>query len=133
MAAVERLLARRCPLPVARLLDRALSQGGLSLSPADATELLLQRSPGAVSTIAACADELRRLRNGDVATYVVNRNIQFTNVCVKKCGFCAFSRVAVDDEGYFMPLQEVGGSARTHPLCKPLSQSIAVNCAPVRA
>ena len=92
MAAVERLLARRCPLPVARILDRALASSGLAVTPADATVLLQQRTAGAVSTIAAAADELRRVRNGEVVTYVVNRNIQFTNVCVKKCGFCAFSR-----------------------------------------
>ncbi len=40
----------------------------------------------------AAADRLRREVNGDVATYVVTRNIQYTNVCYFKCGFCAFSK-----------------------------------------
>src|SRR5207253_7131060 len=53
------------------------------------------------------ADELRRQQVGDVVTYVVNRNINFTNVCVKRCGFCAFSRDHRDEEGYFLPTAEI--------------------------
>jgi 2-iminoacetate synthase ThiH len=45
------------------------------------------------------ADELRARAVGDVVTYVVNRNINYTNVCTKRCGFCAFSRTGVDHEG----------------------------------
>jgi 7,8-didemethyl-8-hydroxy-5-deazariboflavin synthase CofH subunit len=44
---------------------------------------------------------------GDVVTYVVNRNINFTNVCVKACGFCAFSRGHLAEEGYFLPTEEI--------------------------
>jgi FO synthase subunit 2 len=44
---------------------------------------------------------------GDVVHYVVNRNINFTNVCVKACGFCAFSRGHLAEEGYFLPVEEV--------------------------
>jgi FO synthase subunit 2 len=47
-----------------------------------------------------------------VVTYVVNRNINFTNVCVKRCGFCAFSRGHTANEGYFLPLEEVVRRAR---------------------
>src|SRR3989454_11031756 len=53
------------------------------------------------------ADELRRQQAGDVVTYVVNRNINFTNVCIKHCTFCAFSRDHREEEGYFLPLAEV--------------------------
>lgn len=45
-----------------------------------------------VHAIVAVADALRCERVGDSVTFVVNRNINFTNVCVKRCGFCAFSR-----------------------------------------
>ena len=38
----------------------------------------------------ATADEMRRRRVGDRVGYVINRNVNFTNVCVKRCGFCAF-------------------------------------------
>ena len=53
------------------------------------------------------ADELRRRQVGDVVTYVVNRNVNFTNVCVKHCGFCAFSRTYRNEQGYFLPLDEI--------------------------
>ncbi|HET6366366.1 MAG TPA: 5-amino-6-(D-ribitylamino)uracil--L-tyrosine 4-hydroxyphenyl transferase CofH [Pseudomonadales bacterium] len=53
------------------------------------------------------ADEMRRRQAGDVVTYVVNRNINFTNVCIKHCTFCAFSRDHREEEGYFLPLDEV--------------------------
>ena len=53
------------------------------------------------------ADELRRRQAGDLVTYVVNRNINFTNVCIKRCGFCAFSRTGRSEEGYFLGADEV--------------------------
>src|SRR5262245_29314937 len=53
------------------------------------------------------ADELRRRQVGDIVTYVINRNVNFTNVCVKHCGFCAFSRGYRSEQGYFLPLEEV--------------------------
>ena len=45
-----------------------------------------------VEAVAKVADDLRRRRNGDVVTYVVNRNINYTNQCYFRCGFCGFSR-----------------------------------------
>lgn len=53
------------------------------------------------------ADEVRKRRVGDTVTYVVNRNINFTNVCIKQCGFCAFSRDFREEEGYFLPTEEI--------------------------
>ena len=53
------------------------------------------------------ADMLRRTKVGDKVTYVINRNINFTNVCIKRCGFCAYSRDFRNDEGYFLPISEV--------------------------
>src|SRR5437016_4056896 len=58
------------------------------------------------------ADELRRRQVGDVVTYVVNRNVNFTNVCIKHCTFCAFSRDHREEEGYFLPVAEVVRRAR---------------------
>src|SRR6266568_7671463 len=57
--------------------------------------------------ITLVADEMRRRQAGDLVTYVVNRNINFTNVCIKHCGFCAFSRDHREEEGYFLPMEEV--------------------------
>ena len=58
------------------------------------------------------ADEMRRRQVGDTVTYVVNRNINFTNVCIKHCTFCAFSRDHREEEGYLLPVEEVVRRAR---------------------
>ena len=60
----------------------------------------------------AVADELRRRQVGDEVRYVVNRNINFTNVCVKACRFCAFSRTQRSEEGYFLDTGEIVRRAR---------------------
>ena len=66
--------------------------------------------------VLAAADRLRRETNGDEVTYVVNRNIQYTNVCYFRCGFCAFSkgRLAANLRGtpYLLPLGEIVRRAR---------------------
>ena len=53
------------------------------------------------------ANELRRELVGDVVTYVVNRNINFTNICFIACKFCAFSRGPQQADAYFLSLEEV--------------------------
>jgi FO synthase subunit 2 len=53
------------------------------------------------------ADEIRKRRVGETVTYVVNRNVNFTNVCIKQCGFCAFSRDFREEEAYFLPIEEI--------------------------
>jgi FO synthase subunit 2 len=55
----------------------------------------------------AVADELRRQQVGDNVGYVINRNINFTNVCIKACRFCAFSRTQRSEEGYFLDVDEI--------------------------
>ncbi|HET6624609.1 MAG TPA: 5-amino-6-(D-ribitylamino)uracil--L-tyrosine 4-hydroxyphenyl transferase CofH, partial [Gaiellaceae bacterium] len=62
------------------------------------------------------ADRLRREMCGDDVTYVVTRNVQYTNVCYFRCGFCAFSKgkLAQDLRGapYLVPLEEIVRRAR---------------------
>ena len=72
-------------------------------------ELLpLTEATGAdLHALCATADALRAQQAGDLVTYVVNRNINFTNVCVKKCGFCAFSRGVRSEQGYFLDTEEI--------------------------
>lgn len=65
-----------------------------------------------LAELIATADEIRRQTVGDQVTYVVNRNINFTNVCVKRCGFCAFSRGHRAEQGYFLPVEEIVRRAR---------------------
>ena len=62
--------------------------------------------------LVAAADELRRQLAGDVVTYVVNRNINFTNVCFVGCKFCAFSRGANEPDSYFLSLEQIGEKTR---------------------
>jgi FO synthase len=57
------------------------------------------------------ADELRRALVGDVVTYVVNRNINFTNVCFVGCKFCAFSRGPRESDAYFLSLDQMAAKA----------------------
>jgi 7,8-didemethyl-8-hydroxy-5-deazariboflavin synthase CofH subunit len=86
------------------ILDRAL--GGYELSAEDG-EALFAVEGDHLHQLLATADELRRRRVGDRVAYVVNRNVNFTNVCVKRCGFCAFSRGHRAEQGYFLPTEEI--------------------------
>jgi len=89
---------------VASALDRALSDKDVSVE--QATELF-DSNGIEMNTLVLVADELRRRSVGDTVTYVINRNINFTNVCIKRCGFCAFSRDFREEEGYFLPIEEI--------------------------
>ncbi|MBI3780296.1 MAG: 5-amino-6-(D-ribitylamino)uracil--L-tyrosine 4-hydroxyphenyl transferase CofH, partial [candidate division NC10 bacterium] len=98
-----RLLCRIEP-DVARPLEAALE--GRELSPEEG--LRLTQTQGLdLQALVMVADELRRRQVGDTVTYVINRNINFTNVCIKHCTFCAFSRDHREEEGYLLPLEEV--------------------------
>ncbi|WP_205862956.1 bifunctional FO biosynthesis protein CofGH [Planosporangium thailandense] len=57
------------------------------------------------------ADDLRREAVGDDVTYVVNRNINFTNVCYTGCRFCAFAQRRTDADAYTLSLDEIGSRA----------------------
>lgn len=89
---------------VASALDRALSDKDVSVE--QATELF-DSNGIEMNTLVLVADELRRRSVGNTVTYVINRNINFTNVCIKRCGFCAFSRDFREEEGYFLPIEEI--------------------------
>jgi 7,8-didemethyl-8-hydroxy-5-deazariboflavin synthase CofH subunit len=58
------------------------------------------------------ANQLRLELSGNIVTYVVNRNINFTNVCFVGCKFCAFSRGPREADSYFLTLEEVANKAR---------------------
>jgi 7,8-didemethyl-8-hydroxy-5-deazariboflavin synthase CofH subunit len=94
---------------IRRVLDSAL--GGTEVSVADAG-VLAHATGRDLAAMTLAADELRRRQVGDVVTFVVNRNINFTNVCIKHCGFCAFSRDHREEEGYLLPVDEVVRRAR---------------------
>jgi len=89
---------------VSEILDKALSEKEISAEEG----LALYKTAGVdFHLVGMVADELRKRRVGDIVSYVVNRNVNFTNVCIKQCGFCAFSRDFREEEGYFLPTEEI--------------------------
>jgi FO synthase subunit 2 len=102
-SAIESLLRNADPL-ISDTLNHALDEKEISVS--EATRLFYAKGLD-FHLVGMVADELRKRRVGDIVTYVVNRNINFTNVCIKQCGFCAFSRDFREEEGYFLPTDEI--------------------------
>lgn len=94
-------------------IDQALTRAlaGDRLSPVSIALLLAGRG-GSFDAIVAAADEARRAQAGDSVTYVVNRNINYTNICAYRCGFCAFSKGKTHEhlrgKPYDLPIEEVG-------------------------
>ena len=90
--------------PVQQILDDALA--GRRISAGDAHTLILD---GDLLDLGLAAHEVRnRFNDPAVATYNIDRNINYTNVCVYKCRFCAFYRPPGDPEGYLLPFEEIG-------------------------
>ena len=98
---------------LARVLDRA--REGAPLDESQIVRLFEARG-GEARAVCEAADALRRERNGDIVSYVVNRNINYTNVCYFKCRFCAFSkgRLSANLRGrpYDLDLAEIGRRTR---------------------
>ncbi len=80
------------------------------LSDRDALVLLNADGP-ALEQVTRLADDLRREVNGEEVTYVVNRNINFTNVCYTGCRFCAFAQRKSDADAYSLSVDEVATRA----------------------
>ena len=90
--------------PVPAILEDALA--GRRISASDAHTLVLD---GDLLALGEAADAVRnRWNDPAVATYNIDRNINYTNVCVYKCRFCAFYREPGDAEGYLLPFEEIG-------------------------
>ena len=89
---------------------RSAERDPAGLSDADA--LAMFHADGAeLDAVASLADALRRDVVGDEVTYVVNRNINFTNVCYTGCRFCAFAQRRTDADAYTLSLDQVGERA----------------------
>ena len=94
---------------IAAILNKAIS--GKDITSREA--LVLFDAKGIdFQLVGRVADYLRKEKVGDTVTYVVNRNINFTNVCIKQCGFCAFSRDFREEEGYTLPIEEITRRAK---------------------
>ena len=109
---VAEVMGRRLEAPetatVLRLAERAAA--GRELSEAEIVRLFAARGDE-VPALAAAADALRAATNGDTVTYVVNRNINYTNVCYFRCQFCAFSKGKLSENlrgrPYDLDLEEI--------------------------
>ncbi|HYZ56346.1 MAG TPA: bifunctional FO biosynthesis protein CofGH, partial [Streptosporangiaceae bacterium] len=73
---------------------------------------LLGADGDALEAVCSLADALRRDTMGDDITYVVNRNINFTNVCYTGCRFCAFAQRRTDADAYTLSLAQIGDRAQ---------------------
>jgi FO synthase subunit 2 len=87
-------------ITVDSILESALTDK--DITPDDAVFLLKQTNPDAVTQIQVTADKLRQKQAGNTVTYVINRNINFTNICEQHCSFCAFRRDDGDADAYWL-------------------------------
>ena len=124
-ATSAQLLRGQTPVPADRTrraesvseVSRALGRAGrgAELGEDDLVAMLTARGREAAAVCAA-ADDLRRQVNGDDVTYVVTRNVNYTNVCYFRCGFCAFSKgklaASLRGRPYLVPHAEVARRAR---------------------
>jgi FO synthase len=98
---------------LAPVLERSLN--GHAPTVTELEELFMARGDQ-IDAVARTADDLRKRAVGDTVTYVVNRNINYTNLCYFKCGFCAFSKgpksLNLRGEPYLMGLDEIVDRSR---------------------
>jgi 5-amino-6-(D-ribitylamino)uracil---L-tyrosine 4-hydroxyphenyl transferase len=95
---------------VTQILELALQ--GDDLTTTDAVTLLAQTEPEAIEEIRITADNLRQQQVGDTVTYVINRNINFTNICEQHCSFCAFRRDADTDGAFWLSTEQILAKAQ---------------------
>ena len=90
---LERIHAppKRVSADLRAILDRFNAEDAPDLAEAEIVRLIRARGDD-FNAVVQTADRLRRQQNGDVVSYVVNRNINYTNICYFKCQFCAFSK-----------------------------------------
>ena len=104
-------IAARTNPSVHHALEKVLeSQDGSVLSRDECLALAHAEGDDLLGLLVA-ADFLRRELAGNLVTYVVNRNINFTNVCFVGCKFCAFSRGPRESDSYFLSLEELAQKA----------------------
>ena len=90
-------------MTIDELAQKVRSEG--RLDPAEALELYL-RAPTAL--LGRLADEVRvRKHPAPIVTYIIDRNVNYTNVCVARCNFCAFYRPVGSSEGYVLGFDEI--------------------------
>lgn len=89
----------------ARIIDKAFM--GEEVSVDEGEHLFGIQDMDELSALSIAADEIRREDVGDIITYVINRNINFTNICNVYCGFCNFMAPEGDNRAYFLTMEEI--------------------------
>ena len=94
---------------VATILQRALA--GFEITEHEGTQLF-QSVGKDISAVVKCADIIRQRSVGDKASFVITRNINFTNICYMGCKFCGFSKGKNDADAELLSMQEMAQRAQ---------------------
>ncbi len=95
------------------ILDRAIEGDRLG-----ETEIQDLFDHGGLLELGQAADAVRRRKNPpDIATYIIDRNINYTNVCVYRCRFCAFYRGVTDADAYVLPFDQIAAKVSETVAC----------------
>ena len=89
----------------AKIIDKAYTGNEISVD--EGEYLFLLDDHKQLAALCLAADDIRKEDVGDVVTYVVNRNINFTNICYTWCGFCNFMAPEGDERAYFLSMDEI--------------------------
>ena len=85
----------------------ARASQGKDLSESEGLILLQQKNPEIIAAIRKTADSLRKKQVGNTVTYIINRNINFTNICEQHCSFCAFRRDAGEEGSFWLNIEQI--------------------------
>ena len=98
-----------CPTKDQETVEAILTRAsqGKDLSESEGLILLQQQTPEIIAAIRKTADWLRKQQVGETVTYVVNRNINFTNICEQHCSFCAFRRDAGEEGAFWLDTEQI--------------------------
>ena len=95
---------------IVSILNKSINKK--EISEKEAEELFLIEDVNDLSLLVVLADKIRKEDVGDDVTYVVNRNINFTNICNTYCGFCNFMAAEGDERAYFLTMDEIKDKVR---------------------
>jgi len=87
---------------ISAILEKA--KKGIRISPQEALKLFQYED---ILLLGRYANEITRRKNGRVVSYIVDRNINYTNICIARCDFCAFSRNIDDPDAYLLTYEEI--------------------------
>jgi FO synthase subunit 2 len=93
-----------------KILDKAVNQAEITQE--EAIFLLKQNDIENINLIRSAADQLRFQQVGNAVTYVINRNINFTNICEQHCSFCAFRRDEGETGAFWLATEQILGKAQ---------------------